>query len=115
MTIAIQSCAACGARQYPSRDICWNCLSDALPFLEDSGTGRVLAETVIHRSLEAAFQPQLPVRVATVLLDSGPRLLCFLEGGAAAGDRVMLSAGRNVRQEPVWIARPVSAGAGADR
>lgn len=92
MTILLQTCTACGARQYPERDLCRACLGDTLAFAEDSGEGRLVAEAMLHRSLDSAFTPALPRRIGTVALDAGVRVIAFLGAGVAPGDRIKLHA-----------------------
>lgn len=90
MTIRLQTCAACGARQYPERDLCRTCLSDELIWAEDSGRGRLLAVTTLHRSLDPATT--LPVRIGAVALDAGVRVIALLGRGVQPGNHVLLHA-----------------------
>lgn len=90
MTIMFQTCTACGARQYPERDLCRVCLGDTLALAEDGGRGRLVAEAVLHRSLDPACIPALPIRIGTVALDAGVRVIAFLDDDVGAGNRVKL-------------------------
>lgn len=98
MTIRLQTCAGCGARQYPERDLCRVCLADELRLVDDHGRGRLVAETTLHRSLDPAFASELPLRIGTVALEAGVRLIAFLAPGAAPGDTVVLRAARRGEQ-----------------
>lgn len=92
MTILLQTCTACGARQYPERDLCRVCLSDTLSPAEDGGRGRLVADATLHRSLDPGFASTLPRRIGAVALDAGVRVIAFLGDGVAPGDRVGLRA-----------------------
>jgi uncharacterized OB-fold protein len=78
----------CGAVQYPPREVCGTCLSDALTWRPQDGLGKVIAATALHASMEPYFQARLPVRVALVRLNAGPVVYAFneddLKPGAAA-------------------------------
>lgn len=103
MTIRLQLCAACGARQYPERDLCRACLADALQFEDDEGRGRLLAEATLRHTLDPAVAPELPLRIGVVALDGGVRLIAFLAPGVAPGEAVVLRTA--LRQErPIFIA-----------
>ena len=101
MTILLQTCGACGAHQYPARDLCRACLRDKLAWREDSGRGRLLAATTLHRSLDPAIT--LPLRIGTVALDAGVRVIAFLGRDIQPGDRIVLHAA-GTEQHPVFTA-----------
>ena len=102
MTIRLQTCTACGAHQYPARDLCRTCLRDELIWAEDSGRGRLLAATTLHRSLDPAAA--LPLRIGAVALDAGVRVIAFLGRGVQPGDRVVLHAAADAEQHQVFTA-----------
>lgn len=102
MTIRLQICAACGARQYPPRDLCRTCLRDELVWTEDSGRGRLLAVSTLHRSLDPAAA--LPLRIGAVVLDAGVRVIAFLGHGVQPGDRVVLHAAADTEQNQIFTA-----------
>lgn len=106
MTIVLQRCTACGTHQYPLRDICRHCLSDAIAVVENSGTGRLLASSVVHRSLDDGVA--LPLRIGTVLLDAGPHLICFVADDVAADGRVLLDPMTDASGRSLWTARSIS-------
>jgi uncharacterized OB-fold protein len=110
MTIELQRCGTCGAHQYPLRDICWRCLSDDLATTADAGTGRLLATSDLHRSLDEGFAARLPLRIGTVQLDAGPHLICFVDPGLAAEARVALEALPDPSGRTLWTARAISGG-----
>ncbi len=97
----LQTCADCGAVQYPPRDACCRCLSTDLPWREADPTGTVIAETRIHASPDPYFRARLPWRAGSVRLAAGPTAICHLHGDVARGDAVRLrlmldKAGRGV-------------------
>ena len=101
MTIRLQICAACGSCQYPPRDVCRTCLRDELVWTEDSGRGQLVAATTLHRSLDPATA--LPLRIGTVALDAGVRVIAFL-GHAQPGERVRLHAAADEEQNQIFTA-----------
>lgn len=103
MTISLQRCADCGTWQYPRRDVCRSCLSDALAMADDPGLGRLLATSDLHRSLEPDLAARLPLRIGTVLLDAGPHLICFVADGLAPDERVTVETG----DADLWTARAI--------
>ena len=70
----LPKCNNCGAIQYPPQEICRNCLSTDLEWVEVESVGKVLAFTSLHASLEGFFREHVPWSIAFVKLDSGPRL-----------------------------------------
>ena len=69
---ALQSCADCGALQYPPRDACNRCLSVDLRWRDVDPGGTLLAETTIHTTVDVYFRERMPWRTGTVQLDAGP-------------------------------------------
>lgn len=90
--LRLQVCGACGAVQYPPREICGECLADDLVWQKHDGLGKVIATTTLHASLEPWFQNHLPVRVALVQLNAGPVLYAFTSGVLQRGDAVHVQA-----------------------
>ena len=64
-------CGACGAAQYPPREVCRACLGDDLGWAEVDGRGEVLATVDLHHSLEPWFGERLPWPIASVKLKVG--------------------------------------------
>jgi uncharacterized OB-fold protein len=103
--LALQRCAACGAVQYPPRELCCSCLADALEWrVSDREPGEVLATTTLHHSHDAHFRSRLPQRVGLVRLEPGPTVVCFLTEGCTAGTRVVVSANTDDAGRPVLSA-----------
>jgi uncharacterized OB-fold protein len=82
-------CRACGAAQYPPREVCVRCLSDAIDIREGDVAGTVLSLTTIHRSIDPAFSEPTPI--ASVKIDAGPVAIAFAWAGLKPGARVRLS------------------------
>jgi NAD(P)-dependent dehydrogenase (short-subunit alcohol dehydrogenase family)/uncharacterized OB-fold protein len=77
---ALQTCADCGAVQYPPREACHRCLSLRLPWRTQGGEGELLSSTTLHHSNDLFFRERLPWRLGLVRLDCGPTLLVHLHG-----------------------------------
>jgi len=108
-TLAVQHCTACGAAQYPPRELCVACLADELEWrMSDTTDGELLARTELHHSHDPAFRDKLPLLVALVRLDAGPTAVCFLTDDCDAGTRVRLTARNDAAGRPVLTAAPIS-------
>ncbi len=83
----LQVCKECGATQYPPREACYQCLSPALHWQDQTGAGELLAETTLAHSNDLYFRERLPWRLGMVRLDAGPSVMVHLHGevGAAPG------------------------------
>lgn len=90
MMIDLQRCGDCGAFQYPSRDLCRVCLSDSLAWEAVEARGHVVAEAIVHRSLEPERLSAGPLRIGAVAVDAGVRIIALLDAGTGAGMRVSL-------------------------
>jgi NAD(P)-dependent dehydrogenase (short-subunit alcohol dehydrogenase family)/uncharacterized OB-fold protein len=86
----LQQCAACGAVQYPPRDVCCRCLAADLDWRDVPEGATVIAETRIHASPDPYFRARMPWRTGSVALDAGPTAICHLHGDVARGDRVKM-------------------------
>lgn len=80
----LQVCQECGATQYPPREACYQCLSPALHWQEQSGAGELLAETTLAHSNDLYFRERLPWRLGMVRLDAGPSVMVHLHGEVGA-------------------------------
>jgi len=74
--LVLQHCQDCHTVQYPPREVCKHCLSDALDWRSTENSGEVLAASELHNSLEPYFQQHLPWLLTTVKLDCGLIVLC---------------------------------------
>ncbi|HNR76461.1 MAG TPA: zinc ribbon domain-containing protein [Parvularculaceae bacterium] len=103
----LQKCATCGAVQWPPRDVCGECWTDALQWAAVSSTGVVLATITLRASMEEFFRARLPWRIGTIRLDAGPIVYAHLGGAVAEGDAVRLEARLDFRGRGVFIAQPL--------
>src|ERR1700677_323329 len=104
----LQVCADCDTVQYPPRESCHRCLSDRLPWTDQSGTGELIAETTVHLSQDAYFHERAPWRVGMVRLDAGPTVIAHLPAaGAAAPARVRVGARLDKSGQGVLVAFPI--------
>ena len=88
--LQLQVCGSCGRVNYPVRELCGNCLADALHWQAVDAGGTVQSLSELHYSLETAYTNHLPWRVASVKLDCGPVALAHLQPGVELQDRVAL-------------------------
>ena len=71
--VALQRCAACGRVQYPPRELCGVCLSDALEWQEsESVEADLLAATVLHHSHDPVFARGAAAARGSGAAGSGP-------------------------------------------
>ena len=104
----LQVCADCGAVQYPPRETCRHCLSDRLPWTDQTGSGELIAETTVHLSQDSYFRERVPWRIGMVRLDAGPTLITHLPAaGAAAPVRVRVTARLDKSGQGVLVAFPI--------
>jgi len=104
----LQVCGACGAVQYPPRESCERCLSDALRWREQSGTGELIAQTTVHHSNDLFFRERVPWRLGLVRLDAGPTAVVHLHAGCApAPSRVRVGARLDKSGQGVLLAFPL--------
>jgi NAD(P)-dependent dehydrogenase (short-subunit alcohol dehydrogenase family)/uncharacterized OB-fold protein len=104
----LQVCADCGAVQYPPRETCHRCLSDRLPWRDQTGSGELIAETTVHLSQDSYFRERVPWRVGMVRLDAGPTLIAHLPAaGGCAPARVRVAAKLDKSGQGVLVAFPV--------
>lgn len=68
-------CDDCGTYIYPHGPVCTNCFSSAMTWTELSGRGVVRSWVAFHKSYHPYFDDKLPVTVAFVELEEGPRLI----------------------------------------
>jgi NAD(P)-dependent dehydrogenase (short-subunit alcohol dehydrogenase family)/uncharacterized OB-fold protein len=103
----LQVCADCGAVQYPPRETCHRCLSDRLPWKDQTGSGELIAETTVHLSQDAYFRERAPWRVGMVKLDAGPTVIAHLPAaGQAAPAQVRVGARLDKSGQGVLVAFP---------
>src|SRR4051794_34306130 len=72
--LLLQHCPSCGAFQYYPRPACVACGSLELALEPASGRGTVFSYTVARRPTHPAFEDMVPMVIALVDLEEGPRL-----------------------------------------
>jgi hypothetical protein len=78
--LVVQRCEACEHRPFPPRATCPSCGSSSLSWSAVSGRATVYSYTVAHRPPHPAFAAQLPLVVAIVELEEGPRMFTNIVG-----------------------------------
>ena len=73
--LVLQRCSACATTQYYPRNICTNCGSADIEWVDSAGMGTVYSYTVVHRAPSAAFSPYAPYVLAIIQLSEGPRMM----------------------------------------
>lgn len=86
----LQVCQDCGAVQYPPRDVCGNCLSDALKWRAAERYGTLVATTQTRISSERFFRERPAWRTGLVTLDGGVGVIAHLHADCEVGGRVLL-------------------------
>jgi uncharacterized OB-fold protein len=78
--LVVQHCTSCGHHQLYGRSRCTNCHAATLEWIPVSGSGTVYSLTVIRQNPSRSFRHLLPLVVALVDLDEGPRLMTNVVG-----------------------------------
>lgn len=78
--MVLQRCRACGAFQYPPREVCHRCLAESLRWTAVDGGGQLLSATALHHSHDLFFRERLPWRLGLVQLDVGVAMMVHLHG-----------------------------------
>ena len=77
--LLIQTCPACGRRQFYPRAICTGCGGEP-EWLEASGRGSLYTFSVVRQNLVRPFKDMLPYVLAMVDLEEGVRMLTNVVG-----------------------------------
>lgn len=83
-------CKSCGKLWIPPRQICSNCLSPELSWVQLKGTGELLTFTVVHVA-PRTFGLETPYAVGIVRLDEGAALSGMIRGAQEAGLKIGMS------------------------
>ena len=86
--LQLQVCGNCGQVNYPRRELCGNCLADALDWQTVDSAGTVQSLSELHYSLEPVYAANLPWRVASVKLACGQVVFAHLSPGVECGQPV---------------------------
>jgi|SRR5579871_512791 len=104
---ALQTCADCGAVQYPPREACHRCLSRTLPWRVQPAGGELLSRTTLAHSNDLFFRERLPWRLGLIRLDCGPSVVAHLHGDCGeAGSRVRVNARLDRAGQAALVALP---------
>lgn len=87
----MQVCAECSTVQYPPREVCGHCLSEALTWKQVPNGGELIASTILRHSNDLYFRERLPWRVGTVRMDAGPSVVAHVHEDVSTNDRVRLA------------------------
>lgn len=91
--LLLRQCAGCGLTFFYPRSRCPDCFSEEVEWIEASGDGRVYSYSV-QSSVAGWPEEHLPLIVAYIELDEGPRMISNLvdcpPADVAVGDRVVV-------------------------
>jgi uncharacterized OB-fold protein len=73
--LRFQRCNDCGHVRWPPSDLCPQCHSAAINWINSKGIGKVYTFAVYHTAYHTGFAADLPYTVAVVSLEEGPHLL----------------------------------------
>ncbi|MGI9292995.1 MAG: Zn-ribbon domain-containing OB-fold protein [Pseudomonadales bacterium] len=79
--LAMQACKDCDVISYPPREVCQNCLSDALVWTPVSSEGTLLNRVALHHSLSEFFKCRIEQSawpIASVKMHVGPVVFAHL-------------------------------------
>ena len=103
----LQVCDDCGAVQYPPRELCGNCLSEALVWKEQSGEAELLSATTLHHSNDLFFRERLPWSLGLLKLREGPTVVAHVHSDCeSAPTEVRVRAQLDRAGQGVLIALP---------
>lgn len=104
--LTLQQCQNCSAVQYPYRELCGDCLADALQWKVVDGCGTLTAAVRIYASMHTFFRDNAPWCICSVTLDVGPRVIAHAKDGeVASGSRVIVVDERISPSHSVLVAR----------
>lgn len=105
----LQVCDACGAVQYPPREMCHQCLGEQLRWRKMDGAGELLSVTNVHVSQDLYFRARTPWRLGMVRLDCGPTVILHLHAACPQPpSRVRVEARLDKSGQGVLIAFPLN-------
>jgi uncharacterized OB-fold protein len=98
--LMLQYCSHCSKSVFYPRAMCPDCWNPKLDWNEASGTGHVVSYSLISRPNHPAFNDEVPIALAEIMLDEGVAMLArILDVTPHTGMRVMLA------NDPATIAR----------
>tara|TARA_R110002167_G_scaffold37577_1_gene117733 strand:- start:193 stop:594 length:402 start_codon:yes stop_codon:yes gene_type:complete len=78
--LLFQKCGDCGTIRHYPRQVCENCFSMEVDWIESSGNGKVHSWTVSQHAFHLSFKGDLPMTFVTVDMDEGVRVVAQLRG-----------------------------------
>ena len=78
--LLFQKCGDCGTIRHYPRQVCENCFSMEVDWIESSGNGKVHSWTVSQHAFHLSFKDDLPMTFVTVDMDEGVRVVAQLRG-----------------------------------
>jgi len=73
--LILKQCRDCRRHHFYPRELCPHCHSNALDWVEASGTGVIYSFTIARRPAGPAFKPDVPYVVAVIDLEECPRMM----------------------------------------
>jgi uncharacterized protein len=99
--LVLPQCRACGRVFFYPRPLCPHCSSDALAWSAASGRATIVSFSLVRRPNHPAFNDELPIVLAELLLDDGPSMLARIVQVAPEA----VSIGMHVDLVPLPLAR----------
>lgn len=78
--LMLQHCSACDRYVFYPRAMCPHCWNASLDWREASGAGTVVSYSLINRPNHPAFNDEVPIALAEIMLDEGVALLARVLG-----------------------------------
>lgn len=91
----IQCCSACGQNNFPPRELCPECGSPDVNWLQPSGDGAVYAVTTVRRKQEAGGD----YNVSLIDLDEGVRMMSRVDGLASSDVQIGMRVRARILQQ----------------
>lgn len=106
--LMLQQCTSCRATIFYPRSICPDCWSSDLVWFESSGRGELISYSLIMRPNHPAFNDEVPIVLAEIMLEEGVSMLArIIDGVPGTGVAVVLANDRqSVLRYPLPIFRP---------
>jgi len=112
--LRLQRCGACGAWQYPPRELCRVCLAADLAWEPAAGRGRLVEAVPVAASLEPWFSAHLPWWIGKIVLECGVKVIAHLDADCRQPAlAVQVLARIDIAGSPVLVALPEGAAAPA--
>lgn len=97
----LRKCNQCGNAYFYPRDICPNCYSDDVTWIQASGKATLHAFSIVERGPTPAFRESVPYIAALVDLAEGPRMPTNLVSVEMDGEHIKIGMPLEVTFEDV--------------